>query len=85
MPIGGSPAFGSTVVTSTLFTRYVNIDIATPDGSSLKKVYEGRLKSRGNCSKLTKLMPPLLEMFFFEFPRASGQTKTESTNWAGVC
>ena len=85
MPIGGSPAFGSTVVTSTLFTRYVNIDIGTPDGSSLKKVYEGRLKSRGNCSKLTQLMPPLLEMFFFEFPRASGQTKTESTNWAGVC
>jgi hypothetical protein len=85
MPIGGSPAFGSTVVTSTLFTRYVNIDIAIPDGSSLKKVYEGRLKSRGNCSKLTQLMPPLLEMFFFEFPRASGQTKTESTNWAGVC
>ena len=85
MPIGGSPAFGSTVVTSTLFTRYVNIDIAIPDGSSLKKVYEGRLKSRGNCSKLTQLMPPLLEMFFFEFPRASGQTKTESTNWDGVC
>ena len=85
MPIGGSPAFGSTVVTSTLFTRYVNIDIAIPDGSSLKKVYEGRLKSRGNCSKLTQLMPPLLEIFFFEFPRASGQTKTESTNWAGVC
>ncbi len=85
MPLGSSPGFGSTVVTSTLFARYVNIDIAIPDGSGLKKVYEGRLKSRGNCSKLTRVMPPLLEMFFFEFPRASGQTKTESTNWDGAC
>jgi len=71
----------------TLFTRYIRIDIAQPKtkGTELDKIYEGQLKSKGTCSKLTVTLPYLIDMYFQNFPGKNNDTQSLEKFWDGVC
>lgn len=73
------------VASNVIYTRFISIDIAKPEGNNLKKIYEGRLRSQGSCSKLTVVLPNLMDMYFYQFPRQSGVTKSEKKQWDGSC
>ena len=69
---------GSRTSTSILFTRNLAIDIV--DASSLKsgkpkKIYEGRVKSAGQCSDINYVMPEMIKSMFINFPGTSGDTR----------
>jgi hypothetical protein len=53
----------------------VNLDIVRVAGGSSQKVYEGRLKSMGQCGAIAPLFPTLAGMLFKEFPGNSGQAR----------
>jgi hypothetical protein len=70
-----------------LYTRYIHIDIAKPKSKDkeLDKVYEGSLRSKGTCSKLTATLPYLIDMYFNNFPGKNNETQSLEKSWNGVC
>lgn len=87
MPMYGYRGYQTHINKYTLFTRYIRIDIAQPKtkGTELDKIYEGQLKSKGTCSKLTVTLPYLIDMYFQNFPGKNNDTQSLEKSWDGVC
>jgi hypothetical protein len=87
MPMYGYRGYQTHINKYTLFTRYIRIDIAQPKTKSteLDKIYEGHLRSKGTCSKLTVTLPLLIDMYFQNFPGKNNDTQSLEKSWDGVC
>ncbi len=87
MPLYGYRGYQTRTNKYTLFTRYIRIDIAQPkiNGGELDKMYEGSLRSKGTCSKLTVTLPYLIDMYFQNFPGKNNETQSLEKSWNGVC
>ncbi len=87
MPMYGYRGYQTHTNKYTLFTRYIRIDMAKPKMKSteLDKVYEGQLRSKGTCSKLTVTLPYLIDMYFQNFPGKNNDTQSLEKSWDGVC
>ncbi len=70
---------GSGTSSSTVFTRYLNIDfidIAKSGNGKVKKAYEGKATSSGSSSQLAEVMPGIVKGVFVDFPGKSGMSRT---------
>jgi hypothetical protein len=87
LPMYGYRGYQTHTNKYTLYTRYIHIDIAKPKSKDkeLDKVYEGNLRSKGTCSKLTSTLPYLIDMFFNNFPGKNNETQSLEKSWSGVC
>jgi hypothetical protein len=87
IPTYGITGYQQGTVNSTVFSRFVNVDILEldPNGASPKKVYEGRVKSEGWCGNLSILMPVFLHSLLDEFPGKSGAARTVSLPTSSDC
>ena len=82
-PRYGVTGYTTGVKTRTEFNRYVYIDVVRVSQTEHKKVYEGKLRSRGSCGNLPTIMPPLLDVLFKDFP--AGGSRTLDVPWDGQC
>lgn len=55
----------------TVYTSYLDLDIRRRDGQA---VFEGTARARSRTDDLTRLVPPLVEAIFTDFPGRSGET-----------
>lgn len=87
MPMYGYRGYQTRTNKYTLFTRYIRIDIAQPKlkSTELDKIYEGQLRSKGTCSKLTVTLPYLIDMYFQNFPGKNNDTQSIEKFWDGAC
>ena len=87
LPMYGYRGYQTHINKYTLFTRHIYIDIAKPKSKEkeLDKIYEGSLRSKGTCSKLTVTLPYLIDMYFQNFPGKNGETQSLEKIWNGVC
>ena len=87
LPMYGYRGYQTRTNKYTLYTRYIHIDIAKPKSKDkeLDKVYEGSLRSKGTCSKLTATLPYLIDMYFNNFPGKNNETQSLEKSWNGVC
>ncbi|MEY3878849.1 MAG: hypothetical protein RIQ58_717 [Pseudomonadota bacterium] len=87
LPMYGYRGYQTHVNKYTLYTRHIYIDIAKPKSKDkeLDKIYEGSLRSKGTCSKLTVTIPYLIDMYFNNFPGKNSETQSLEKSWNGVC
>lgn len=72
---------GSGVSSSTVFTRYLNVEIldnAKSSSGKIHKVYEGKATSTGSNAQLITVMPAIIRSVFEEFPGKSGAVRTST-------
>lgn len=79
---------GSSTVSSTYYSRNVDIDIVLTSSLSdakPKKMYEIRAKSVGSCSSIDGVFDVIIEAVFKEFPGENGKTNRVILDWDGSC
>lgn len=72
---------GSSTVSSTEYSRHLDIDIVDAnsiDGTTPKKRYEIRAKSKGSCPTIEAVFKGMVDAIFQEFPGENGKTITVS-------
>lgn len=70
---------GSGTSTSTIFSRYLHIDIIDvikSGNGKIHKVYEGKAVSSGSSDQLAPVMPAIVRSVFEDFPGKSGAFRT---------
>jgi hypothetical protein len=70
---------GTGVGSRTEYGRFLRLDLvdrAALVGGSVKKLYEGRVTSRGSSGQLSAVMPSMIRALFEDFPGKSGTTRT---------
>lgn len=87
LPMYGYRGYQTHVNKYTLYTRHIYIDIAKPKSKDkeLDKIYEGSLRSKGTCSKLTVTLPYLIDLYFNDFPGKNSETQSLEKSWNGIC
>jgi hypothetical protein len=87
LPMYGYRGYQTHINKYTLYTRHIYIDIAKPKSKDkeLDKIYEGSLKSKGTCSKLTVTLPYLIDVYFNNFPGKNNETQSLEKSWNGAC
>ena len=73
--------------TSTTYTRNLAIDIVdTPSLNSKKpkKIYEGRVKSRGRCREINYVIDEMMEALLQDFPGTNGESKLKKISGPDV-
>jgi hypothetical protein len=87
MPMYGYRGYQTHINKYTLYSRYIRINIARTiiRSTELDKIYEGHLKSKGTCSKLTVTLPHLIDMYFQNFPGKNNDTQSLEKSWDGIC
>ncbi|MBT5548971.1 MAG: DUF4136 domain-containing protein [Nitrospina sp.] len=80
---------GSIPIKTTTYQRNFALDIVVADslnGSDVKKLYEGRVSSRGSCGNLSTIVPAMVTSLFKEFPGAGGGNGARiDLPWDGSC
>ena len=75
-PTYGITGYTTRTTTSTVYNRYVGIDIVKADPQDDlggKSVYEARITSRGPCASLAEVIDEMLAAGFTGFPGPSGR------------
>jgi Domain of unknown function (DUF4136) len=65
----------------TVYTRVLILDIVDKQGfaeGNIKKLYEGKVVSRGFSDQLGQVLPTMVKVLFEDFPGQSGSTRTSS-------
>jgi len=63
------------------YTRVLRLDIVDKQAlaeGKIKKLYEGRVVSRGFSDQLAEVLPEMIKALFGDFPGQSGSTRTSS-------
>lgn len=72
---------GTGVTSGTEYTRFLGLELlegnAFADGK-IKKLYEGKVVSRGSTGQLAPVLPTMIKALFEDFPGKSGSTRTSS-------
>lgn len=83
---------GTSTSSITTYNRALALDIVeadelrnTNDKKEVKKVYESRVKSIGECDVVAGVFNELLEAMFTNFPGENGQTITAKIPYTGQC
>jgi hypothetical protein len=74
---------GTSVDTSTVYTRFLMLDIidkSTSTDKKLNKLYEAKVVSPGTSSQLPAVLPVMIKALFEDFPGKSGSTRTVRTS-----
>lgn len=74
---------GAIPVTSTSYTRELNIDIYR-EGERPVKTYEIRAKSIGVCGNINIILPVIIEGVFKNFPHENGKSVTVEVDAKGI-
>lgn len=75
---------GAMPVSSTQYTRKVNIDIYKNQDPPVK-VYEMRGMSTGSCGNINAVMFSIVDGMFAKFPGVSGKSSTTEVEFKGNC
>ncbi len=75
---------GAMPVSSTEYTRKVNIDIYKNQYPPAK-VYEMRGISTGSCGNINAIIPFIIDGMFVKFPGINGKSSTSRVDWNGSC
>ena len=70
---------GIVPVETTIYSRNLALDIIVAgslNSENVKKLYEGRVISRGSCENLPTIIPFMITSLFKEFPGSGGGRKT---------
>ena len=80
---------GVAPIETTKFLRNLALDIVLTEslnGKNIKKIYEGRVASRGNCENLPTIIPFMITSLFKEFPGSGGgRMETINLPFEGSC
>ena len=72
---------GTGVTSGTEYTRFLGLELlerkALADGK-IKKLYEGKIVSRGSIGQLAPVLPTMIKVLFEDFPGKSGSTRTST-------
>lgn len=72
---------GTRKTLETQYTRVLRLDIVDKQAlaeGNIKKLYEGKVLSRGFSDQLAKVLPEMVKALFEDFPGQSGSTRTSS-------
>lgn len=72
---------GTGVTSRTEYTRFLRVDLLdkkTLAEGKVKKVYEGKVASRGSSGQLAAVLSTMVKALFEEFPGKSGRTRTST-------
>jgi hypothetical protein len=72
---------GTGVTSQTQYTRVFRLDIVDKQAlaaGTVKKLYEGKVVSRGSSSQLAAVLPTMVKALFEDFPGQNGSTRTSS-------
>jgi hypothetical protein len=72
---------GTRKIRQTQYTRLLRLDIVDKQAlaeGNIKKLYEGRVVSRGFSDQLAQVLPMMVKALFEDFPGQSGSTRTSS-------
>lgn len=64
--------FQNDIIISRVFNRQLIMNI-TENNAEAKRLYEGKVRSRGNSAKLSRIMPYMIKAIFSGFPGISGE------------
>lgn len=72
---------GTGVTSHTQYMRFLKLDvldkISLAEGK-IKKLYEGKVVSRGSSSYMSAVLPTMIKALFEDFPGKSGSTRTST-------
>jgi hypothetical protein len=72
---------GTGVTSQTQYTRVFKLDIVEKQAlaaGTIKKLYEGKVLSRGSSGQLAKVLPTMVKALFEDFPGQNGSTRTST-------
>ena len=72
---------GTRKTLETQYTRVLRVDIVDKQAlteGNIKKLYEGKVVSRGFSNQLAEVLPEMVKALFEDFPGQSGSTRTSS-------
>jgi len=72
---------GTGVTSHTQYTRFLKLDVLDKISlaeSKIKKLYEGKVVSRGSSSQMSAVLPTMIKALFEDFPGKSGSTRTST-------
>jgi Domain of unknown function (DUF4136) len=72
---------GTRETSETQYTRVLRLDIVDKQAlaeGNIKKLYEGKVMSRGFSDQLVQVLPKMIKALFEDFPGKSGSTRASS-------
>ena len=72
---------GTGVTSRTEYTRFLRLDLLDRKNlaeGKIKKLYEGKVVSRGSSGQLPAVLPTMIKALFEDFPGKSGSTRTST-------
>jgi Domain of unknown function (DUF4136) len=72
---------GTGVTSQTQYTRVFRLDMLDKQAlaaGTVKKLYEGKVVSRGSSSQLAEVLPTMVKALFENFPGQNGSTRTST-------